>query len=270
MTGQELSQRSTGAFDIAGTSVVTGPSRWFLSYMMMLRFDIRGLGQWLVFGLVIQILMGAGMALIYGFYLGDVPPAVGTFMAAGVPAIALIPIGLVMVPNMVAQQRIAQTYEFLWSLPVPRLAAAASTFTVFTLMALPGVATALGVAAWNYEAQLSVSAMIVPAVLLTSLMTTSVGFGMAHGIKNPVVINFVTNMTVFFVLLFSPIVVPISQFPDWLASVHRVLPFYHMAQVIRDALTNGMVTEVGLSYAVLAAWTVAAWIATALVVGRRG
>jgi ABC-2 type transport system permease protein len=237
---------------------------------MMLRFDIRGLGQWLVFGLVVQILMGAGMAFMYGFYLGDVPPAVGTFMAAGVPAIALIPIGLVMVPNMVAQQRIAQTYEFLWSLPVPRLAAAASTFTVFTLMALPGVAIALGAAVWNYEAQLSVSAMIVPAVLLTSLMTTSVGFGMAHGLKNPVVINFVTNMIVFFVLLFSPIVVPIAQFPDWLASVHRVLPFYHMAQVIRDALTSGVVSEVGLSYAVLAVWTVSGWVATAWVVGRRG
>jgi len=191
-------------------------------------------------------------------------------MASGVPAIALIPIGFVMVPTMVAQQRIAQTYEFLWSLPVPRLAAAASTFTVFTLMALPGVAIALGVGAWNYGAQLSVSPMVVPAILLTSLMTTSVGFGMAHGVKNPIVINFLTNMTVFFVLLFSPIVVPIAQFPDWLASVHRVLPFYHMAQVIRDSLTNGFVTDVGLSYAVLAAWTVGAWIVTAWVVGRRG
>ncbi len=263
------SMQSVDGFDIAPATVTTGPSRWFRSYIMMLRFDVRGLGQWLVFGLVIQVLMGAGMALMYGFYLGDVSPVVGTYMAAGVPAIALIPIGLVMVPNMVAQQRIAQTYEFLWSLPVPRLAAAASTFTVFTLMAVPGVAIALGVAAWNYEAQLSVSAMIVPAVLLTSLMTTSVGFGMAHGIKNPIVINFVTNMTVFFVLLFSPIVVPISQFPDWLASVHRILPFYHMAQVIRDALTTGFVTGVGTSYAVLAAWTIGGWVATAWVVGRR-
>lgn len=255
---------------IGSWTVTTGAGRWLRSYAMMLRFDVRGLGEWLAFGIVIQVLMGAGMAVLYGFYLGDVPQEVGTFMAAGVPAIALIPIGFVMVPAMVAQQRISQTYEFLWSLPVPRLAAAASTFTVFTLMALPGVAIALGVGAWNYSAQLSVSPMVVPAVLLTSLMTTSVGFGMAHGVKNPIVINFLTNMTVFFVLLFSPIVVPIAQFPDWLASIHRVLPFYHMAQVIRDSLTNGFVADVGHSYAVLAAWTVAGWILTAWVVGRRG
>ena len=270
MAGRDLPLASTVTPAVGSSAVTTGIGRWLHSYKMMLRFDVRGLGQWLAFGIVIQVLMGAGMAVMYGFYLGEAPPAVGTFMASGVPAIALIPIGFVMIPNMVAQQRIARTYDFLWSLPVPRLAAAASTFTVFTLMALPGVAIALGVGAWNYNAQLSVSLMIVPAILLTSLMTTSVGFGMAHAVKNPVVVNFLTNMTVFFVLLFSPIVVPIAQFPDWLASVHRVLPFYHMAQVIRDSLTNGFVTEVGLSYAVLAAWTVGGWVVTAWVVGRRG
>jgi ABC-2 type transport system permease protein len=237
---------------------------------MMMRFDLRGLGQWLAFGVVIQILTGAGMAVMYGFYLGDVPPVIKTFLATGVPALALIPIGFVMVPNMVAQQRIAQTYDFIWSLPVPRLAAAASTFTVFTVMALPGVAVALGVGVWMYGIQIDISPMIVPAVLLTSLMSTSVGFGLAHAIKSPVAINFIANMVMFFVLLFSPIVIPIAQFPEGLAAVHRVLPFYHMAQVIREALTTGFVTEVGTSYLVLSAWTIGGWGATAWVVGRRG
>ncbi|NOY55669.1 MAG: ABC transporter permease [Actinobacteria bacterium] len=270
MASRDLTVTSTGVPTVDSLTVTTGLRRWLRSYMMMLRFDVRGLGQWLAFGFLIQILMGAGLAVMYGFYLGDVTPVVGTFMASGVPAIALIPIGFVMIPNMVAEQRISQTYDFLWSLPVPRMAAAASTFTVFTLMALPGVAVAMGVGAWNYGVRLSVSPMIVPAVLLTSLMATSVGFGMAHGVKNPVAVNFLANMIVFFVLLFTPIVVPISQFPDWLASIHRVLPFYHMAQVIRDALTNGLVADVGLSYLVLGAWTILGWLATAWVVGRRG
>jgi ABC-2 type transport system permease protein len=178
--------------------------------------------------------------------------------------------GLVMVPNMVGQQRIAQTYDFIWSLPVPRLAAAASTFTVFTLMALPGFASSVGVAVWYYGVSLETSWLVIPAVLLTSLMCASVGYGMAHAIKNPLVVNFITNMVIFFALLFSPIIVPISQFPDWLASVHRVLPFYHMAEVIRDSLSNGFVFDVGTSYLVLGGWTLIGWLATAWAVGRRG
>jgi ABC-2 type transport system permease protein len=134
---------------------------------------------------------------------------------------------------------------------------------------MPGVATSLGVAIWNYDIALAWSWRLIPAVLLTSLMTTSVGFGMAHAIENPVVINFISNMIIFFVLLFSPIVIPIAQFPDWLASVHRVLPFHHMAVVIRDALSTGLVTDVATSYVVLGLWTAAGWAATAWVVGRR-
>ena len=249
--------------------VEKGIGRWIRSYRMMMGFDVRGLGQWLVIGLVVQVLMGAGAALMYGFYLGDVPEMVRLFIATGVPALGLIPMGLVMVPNMVASQRIEQTYDFLWSLPVPRLAAAASTFTVFTLLALPGFATSLGVAVWNYGVDLDVSWSVVPALLLTSLMCTSVGFGLAHAVKNPVVVNFICNMIVFFVLLFSPIIVPISQFPGWLASVHRALPFYHMAQVIRDGLSDALVSGVGTSYLVLGTWALAGWVATGWVVGRR-
>lgn len=254
---------------VGSRTVQTGPRRWLRSYVMMMRFDVRGLGQWLMLGIIIQILMGAGMAFMYGFYLGEVPDVAKLFIATGVPALALIPIGFVMVPNMVGQQRIAQTYDFIWSLPVPRLAAAASTFTVFTLLALPGVATSIGVAVWHYGIALNPSPMVIPALLLTSLMATSVGFGMAHGIENPMVINFITNMIVFFVLLFSPIVVPIAQFPGWLASVHRALPFYHMSVVIRDGLSNGMVTDVARSYVVLGLWTLGGWTATAWVIGRR-
>ena len=254
---------------VVRTAVEGGLRRWLRSYVMMMRFDVRGLGQWLMIGVIVQVLMGAGMAIMYGFYLGDMPEVAKVFLATGVPALALIPIGFVMVPNMVGQQRIAQTYDFIWSLPVPRLAAAASTFTVFTLMAVPGVATSLGVAVWNYDIDLTWSWTLIPAVLLTSLMTTSVGFGMAHAIENPVVINFIANMIIFFVLLFSPIVIPIEQFPDWLASVHRVLPFYHMAVVIRDGLSDGLVSNVSTSYVVLGLWTAIGWAATAWVVGRR-
>jgi hypothetical protein len=48
-----------------------------------------------------------------------------------------------------------------------------------------------------------------------------------------------------------------------------MLPFFPMAQVIRGSLTDGLVTGVGTSYLVLGAWTVAGWLATAWVVGRR-
>ena len=69
-------------------------------------------------------------------------------------------------------------------------------------------------------------------------------------------------------LLFSPVVFPIAQLPPWLADVHRVLPIYYVAQVIRATVTTGLVHDLALSYAALAAWTLAAWAAAARVISR--
>jgi ABC-type polysaccharide/polyol phosphate export permease len=92
---------------------------------------------------------------------------------------------------------------------------------------------------------------------------------MAQAIRNPLVTNVTVNVLIFVVLMFSPVVFPIDQLPHWLAEVHRVLPIYHLAQVIRASVTTGLVHGVTTSYAILAGWTVAAWSAAGWVVGRR-
>jgi ABC-2 type transport system permease protein len=220
--------------------------------------------------IALQVLLGAGMAMIYGFYVPRLPKVALLYLVTGAPTLSLIPAGLVLLPALVGMQKTAGTFDFMWSLPIPRPVGVASTLTVSSLIAIPGIITALLLAAWRYDVQLAVSWMVLPAFLLTSLMCASVGLGMAHAIKNPVITNLITNVLIFIVLLFSPISFPKSQFPQWLADVHEVLPFYHMANVIRASLTHGLVSDVWVSYAVLAGWTLAGWVATAWVVGRRG
>lgn len=239
------------------------------SYVRMLRYEVTSLRLYLVFALLIQVLIGAGMGIMYGFYLGDLPQTAVTFLVSGIPALALFPIGFVLVPNEIAGQRIAETYDYIWSLPVPRFASAGATFTVFTALALPGTAAAVLISVLVYDVQLDASLLIVPAVLLSSAMATAVGYALGHGVKDPRLVNLVTNLLVFVLLMFSPIVVPIEFFPGWLAAVHRVLPFWHMANVVRGGLTTGFVTDVGVSYAVLSAWTIGAVALAAWVIGRR-
>ena len=100
-------------------------------------------------------------------------------------------------------------------------------------------------------------------------MATSLGFGFAQLVRDPLVTNAVVNVLIFVVLMFSPVVFPITQLPGWLADAHRALPIYHLAQVLRASVTTGLVQGVVASYGVLAAWTAVAWAATAWVVGRR-
>ena len=255
---------------IAPTTLRRGAGYWLTGYRAMLRFDLASSRSWLLTFLIVQVLMGAGMALIYGFYLGDMPPEAATFLATGAPTLALIPLGMALLPSLIATHKIEGTYDFMWSLPVRRTATAVSSFTIFTVLALPGVAVSLGVAGWRYDLDLRVSLWVIPAVLMASLMSASVGFGIGHAVPDPGITNVITNLLLFVVLMFSPISFPIENFPGWLAAVHHVLPFWHMANVVRDAVTDGLVDSVGRSYLVLGAWTVGTWLLAAWAIRRRG
>jgi ABC-2 type transport system permease protein len=254
---------------IASATLRRGAGYWLAGYRAMLRFDLASSRTWLVSFILVQMLMGAGMAIIYGFYLGDLPPAAATFLATGAPTLAVMPLGMALLPSLIASRKIEQTYDFMWSLPVPRTATAASSFTIFTLLAIPGVAVSLAVAGWRYDLDLRVSLWIVPAVLLASLMSASVGFGIGHAVPDPGITNVITNLLIFVVLMFSPIAFPIGNFPGWLAALHRGLPFWHMANVMRAALTEGLVESVWRSYLVLGAWTVGTWLLAAWAIRRR-
>ena len=246
-----------------------GMRYWAGSYAAMLRFDFAAQRNWLPMFALMQILFGAGMAIIYGFYIGHLPKGAALFIVTGSPALAVLTAGLIGVTMMVTQRQQAGSWDFIWSLPVPRSAAVASTFTVFTLLSVPGIIVTLVLAAWRYGLTLTVTPMAVPALLLSSLMATSAGFAMAQLIGRPLVTNAIVNALIFVVLLFSPVVFPISRLPLWLADVHRVLPIYYLGQILRASVTRGLVSDVALSYAVVAAWTVAACAGTAWVVARR-
>jgi len=246
-----------------------GPRYWFESYVAMLRFDVASQRMALPEFLFMQIMFGVGMAIIYGFYLGHLSRETALYIVTGAPALAVVTAGMVAAPTMVAERKIAGTWDFIWSLPVPRSASVASTFTVYTALTIPGIVVTLALASWRYGLHLHPTPTVIPAFLLTSLMATSVGFGMAQAIRNPLVTTVTTMVLVFVVLLFSPVVFPIDQLPRWLAEVHRILPIYPLAQVIRASVTNGLVHDVTTSYAILVGWTAAAWAGAAWVIGRR-
>jgi ABC-2 type transport system permease protein len=216
----------------------------------MLRFDLGRARSWAPMMVLIQVLMGAGMAVMYGFFYPRVTPAIALYISTGTPTLALVPLGFVLIPGLVGQDKLEGTYDFVWSLPVPRSAQAVSTFVLYTLLCLPGT-------------------QLVPAVLLSALVAVSVGFGMALMIRDPSVANLIANALIFVVLLFSPIVFPPANLPGWLFAVDRVLPFYNMAEVIRAGLTTGLVTDLVPCYLVLLGWLAAGWLMTAWVLGRR-
>jgi ABC-2 type transport system permease protein len=251
------------------TRLRSGASYWWHSYKLMTRWELTGLRLLLPITVLVQTIIGAGFVLGIGLLYKDMPDSAALFLSTGVAVLTLVTVGVVMGPQLIAQQKAAGTYDFLWSLPVPRTTAAMAWLTMNGIIALPGMIVALLVAEVRYDIVLSVNPGIVAAVALTAGTGTMLGYAMAHAIANPRLTQTLTQMVIFLILGFSPINYPLENLPSWLAGVSVLLPFHHMAVIVRAGLTVGLVDDVAVSYAAVALWGAGAVALTAWVLGRR-
>ncbi len=244
-------------------------SSWAHAYWRKVAWDLADLRLYVPVLTAVLILQGAGFALGVGLLFGQVPEAAAAFLVTGAPVMNLITAGLIFEPQIVAGQRIQGSYEFLQALPVPRSAAALAWYTVALLTALPAVAITLAAGVARYDLQLTVSPMIVPALLLTCLTGVLMGLAIAHGITDPMTAQLLATLLIFVMFGFSPIAFSAQQLPGWLAAVNQWLPFGSMATIVRSALVPGMAAGVPRAYAVVAAWAAGSALVVAWAQGRR-
>jgi ABC-2 type transport system permease protein len=247
----------------------SGAGHWMRSFRAMLRWQLTDMRLLLPLTVIVQGLVGVGLVLGFGLLIPDMSPRVALFLSTGAVVVTLVTVGVVMGPQLIAQQKSAGSYDFMWSLPVPRSSASAAWITLNTFIAVPGMVAALVAAVWRYDISFDVSLMVIPAVGLTLLTGTLFGYALAHAIPKPDVTQLISQLMIFVIFGFAPISYPIENLPRWLAELNEYLPFYPMAVVVRDGLTDGFVTEVGRSYVVLAIWAVIATAISAAVLGRR-
>ena len=247
-----------------------GPQYWMSGYWTLIRWHMAGLRMWLMLLTVVQIMTGAGFVLGIALFFDHIPASAALFVSTGVPVINLVMVGLVLGPQLVAQQKLQQSYDFVRALPAPQTAAAAAWYTVCLVAGLPAVVASLLIAEARYGISFAVSPAIVPAVLLVAFTGTMIGYGLGHAVPNSMVTNLVTELMIFAAFGFTPILYPPWQLPGWLAALNWWFPFGHMAVIARAALTTGMATGITSSYLVVAAWGVIGAAVSAWALGRRG
>ncbi|WP_018222645.1 ABC transporter permease [Salinispora pacifica] len=241
---------------------------WFRSYLLLLRWSAIRLRYLLSLVLVVQIFLSVGIVLGFAFLLPQIDSATARYLATGAPTLGLITIGMVMAPQLVATAKTEGTFTYNQTLPVPRTAVVLSEVTTWLVVGAPGLLLGLLVAVLRFDLTLRVSWLAVPAAVLVALAATTVGLAIAYAAAPPVT-NMVTQLIVFIALMFSPINFPADRLPEWLQTVHQVLPFQHMAQVVRDSLTAGPEGVSAAPYAVLAAWCALGFAATLHIMTRR-
>lgn len=223
-------------------------------FLTLMRWQMATLGPMLPLVVVVQALMAAGITVGFGFIIPDIAAPTAQFLATGVPTVLLMTIGLVMVPQAVATARLNGTLEYMRSLPIPRPMLLLADLLLWLMVGLPSVAVGLVVAGLRYDLDLSIQWFgLLGAVILVTVMATSVGYAIAVTFK-PMVAQLLSQVLVFFILLFSPVTFPQGQLPEWFATVHDVLPIRPAADLIRASLAPQTFTADTRDLLVLLAW----------------
>ena len=242
--------------------------QWLRGYLLMTKWQFLSQRSYLALSLVVQIMIAAGFIYGISFFYPQITPDIAKYLTTGAPTLILITVGLVMVPQVVAMERTAGTFDYIWSLPVPRMSIIAADTTNTFGMTLPGIILAIVLGAVHFDFNLEVSILVIPAVILISLCATFLGYALAMAVPKPMMAQVITQIMIFAVMLFSPVMYPAERLPGWLQSIHTVFPIQYMADLTRGTLTD-LDVNLGLAFIVVGAWCLAGFIITWFVVRRR-
>ena len=241
---------------------------WFRSYFLMVKWVFLSYRPWLPLFLAVELMIAAGFIYGISFFYPQITPDVAKYLTAGAPTLILLTVGLVMLPQTVANARLEGTFDYIWSLPIPRMAHIAADAPVMFGTAMPGIILAIVLGATHFDFGLDVSALVVPVFILTAMSGGFVGYSIAFAVSKVQMVNVITQILVFVVMLFSPVMFPAERLPEWLQAIHRVLPVQYMADLVRGTLTD-LPVEMGLAFGVVGAWFAACFCLTWFIVRKR-
>jgi len=236
---------------------------------LMLQWQLRRSGQYLPLLIVVQIMMAVATVIGYGLLAGNVTGPAGLYLATGAPTITLITVGLVMTPQSTVQARTEGSLDWLRTLPVPREVFLLADLAMWTLIALPGTLIGVLAGAIAFHVTVALTWWLVPAVLLVSLTSASLGYAIGT-LLQPMLAQLVSQVLIFIVMLFTPISYPAERLPEWAQTLHQWLPLEPMAQVMRSALAPSAFSTDARTWIVLSVWCAAAVLGAGAALRRRG
>jgi ABC-2 type transport system permease protein len=243
-------------------------TRLLRDYGLMLKWQALSSKTILPISLAVQLMVAFGFVIGLGFLYPAITPNIAKFLTTGAPTISLLMVGMVVVPQLVSISKTEGTFDYIWSLPVSRMVYVAADATIYILLSLPGVILSLILGATYYHFGLHISLLVVPAMLLISMTGIFLGYSLAHSIAKAQITQLITQVLVFFIMLFSPVMFPASQLPHWLNDVHKYLPIVYMANLSRGTLTD-LNVNLGQAFAVVGAWCLAGLVVTCILVRKR-
>ena len=242
----------------------------FSQYLELVRFQLRSMRGEFAFIAMIQIVLTLGLVLGFGYIIPDISDTTATYLVTGAATQAFVTVGLVMLPQFIAQAKDDGRLDYFMTLPIIRELYLLAQLTVVAILALPGAAIAVAFGAWHYGFAVNVDPLVVVVMLLAVLSLAGIGVAIAVAIPHVQIVNALSQLVIFYVLFFAPVLLPREQLPAVLQHISDFMPPTYAADGVRATLTDLPGTHLARSILVMSAFAAGSMALGSIMIRRRG
>jgi ABC-2 type transport system permease protein len=237
------------------------------AYRLLVTWHLEAVIIVMIVLLPIQFLLSGLLAIGLGYLVPGIDPATAAYLSTGAPTVSVLLVGMVVLPQQQSQEKLNGGSDFYRTLPASPAVRLAAQLTPHLVSSVPGAFLSLLVAAAYFDFSLQLGPEVIIALMCVALCGAAIGNAVATVSPHPIATTVITNILLFFVMLFSPINYPIERLPGWLESLHRVLPIEAMAELVRASLTDA--TATAGQWLQVIAWSAGTFLLSATVSARR-
>ncbi|MBU5267526.1 ABC transporter permease [Virgibacillus proomii] len=237
-------------------------------FFHLLRWQLLRMKPVLALYLIIQTLLAVGIVIGFSYLIPNIDDTTALYLTTGAPTIILLSIGLVFLPQGIAETRVDGTFTYMLSLPLPRLYYVLVEATIWLLISFPGIFIALFVASLRFDLQLVYSYKNIFTFILIGLTAIGIGYTISLWLR-PIIAELISQVLIFGILLFSPINFPPDRLPNWLAKLHEFLPIQYMAESIRATLAPNDFEIRWSSFSIISVWCVLSFVMCYFAITKR-
>lgn len=219
---------------------------------------------------IIQFVMTLGLILGFGYFIPDIGEVQALFLTVGAATQTVIMVALVMLPQKLSQEKAEGILDYFLTMPIGREAYLLAQVTFVALMTFPGTVFAVAFGAWHYDLSMAVQPVVVLVAVMAVLSLAGIGVAMAVLSPYEQLTNALTQLIIFWVLLFSPVMMPKDQLPWALQKLSILMPPTYAADAMRASLTGLPGTRLARSLVVMALFAAGSLGISAAAVRRRG
>src|SRR5690625_7363831 len=99
------------------------------------------------------MLLAVGIVIGFSYLIPDIDEITALYLTTGAPTVILLAVGLVFLPQGVAEMKTDGTFNYMLSLPLPRLYFVFVEATIWLILTFPGIIIALIVASFKFRSE---------------------------------------------------------------------------------------------------------------------